>query len=166
MSPVNLKITFKNKNNSCKGLFPLICRSLSVRYGGCSCSFNGCWHRKRADAKNFILFLVRPRVHVYNDIIGFPKEGWTFTVFGSKDDLNFMIAKSFVIMRGCWQLLIGICQSLWFETAVVSYWRTSLPSGKMIIRLFAFCGSGGFSDFTANFGKILRILALKPGGVG
>ena len=27
------------------------------------------------DAKNFILVLVRARVHVYDDIIGLPKEG-------------------------------------------------------------------------------------------
>ena len=33
---------------------------------------------------------------MYDDIIDFPKEGLTFTVFGSEDDLNFMIAKSFV----------------------------------------------------------------------
>ena len=50
--------------------------------------------------KNFILVLVRARLHVYDDIIGFPKEGLTFTVFGSEDDLNFMISEPFVTCVG------------------------------------------------------------------
>ena len=33
-------------------------------------------------------------------IICFPKEGKTFTLFGSEDDINFMIAKSFVTCVG------------------------------------------------------------------
>ena len=119
-------------------LFPLICRSFSVRHGGCSCSLSGGWHRKRTDAKNFILVLVGARMHVDDDITFFPKEGWTFTVFGSEDDLYLMIAKSCVTCVVCWQLLAGTCQNVWFETAVASYWRTSLPSGKMIIKLFVF----------------------------
>ena len=36
----------------------------------------------------------------------------------------------------------------------------------MIIKLFVIYGQEGFSDFTANFGSILRILTPKPGGVG
>ena len=145
-------------------LFPLICRSFSVRNGGCLCSFNGCWHRKRTDAKNFILLLVRGRMPVDDDIILFPKEGWPFTVFGLEDDLYLMIAKSCVTW--CWQLLSGTCRSLWFETAVVSYWRTSIPSGEIDNKIDCTLWSRGFSDFTANFGSILRILAPKPGGVG
>ena len=39
-------------------------------------------------------------MHVDDDIICFPKEGWTFVVFGSEDDLNFMIAKSCVTCMG------------------------------------------------------------------
>ena len=39
-------------------------------------------------------------MHVDDYIIFFPKEGRTFTVFGSEDDLNLMIAKSCVTCMG------------------------------------------------------------------
>ena len=147
-------------------LFPLICRSLSVRHGGGSCSFNGCWHRKRADAKDVILVLVRARMHVDDDIICFLKEGWPFTVFGSEDDLYLMTAKSCVrcvcvLTALDWHLLIcmiwNCCGKLLKEQ---SFFREN--DNKFVCILW----SGEFSDFTANFGWILRILAPKPGGVG
>ena len=43
-----------------------------------------------------LLLFVRPWMHVDDDITCFPKEGWTFIVFGSENDLNFMTAKSCV----------------------------------------------------------------------
>ena len=51
---------------------------------------------KRTDAKNFILALVKARMDVTHNISWFPKEAWTFTIFGSKDSLNFILGKSFV----------------------------------------------------------------------
>ena len=144
-------------------LFPFICRSLSVRHGGCSCSFNGCWHRKRTDAKDFILVLVRARMHV--DIICFPKEGWTFTYLDQK--MTYI----------SWQQ--NLAWHVWVSTALD--WHLSVCMiwnycGKLLKdqpsfrendnKIVCILWSGGFSDFTANFGSILKILAPKPGGVG
>ena len=39
-------------------------------------------------------------MHVDDDIICFPKEGWTFSVFTSEDDLYLMAAKSCVTCVG------------------------------------------------------------------
>ena len=124
---------------------PLICRSFSVRHHGCSCSFNGCWYRKRKDAKNFIHVLVRARKDAC----------WWWYNFLFERRLNFYCiwirrwpishdSKILPDMRRCLQLLTGTCQFVWCETAVVSYWRTSLPSWNVIIKLFVFYGQERF----------------------
>ena len=143
-------------------LLPLICRSFSVRHDGCSCSFNACWHHKRTHAKNcqnkdacwwWYNFLSERRLNFYCIWI----RRWPI----SQD------SKILPDMRGCLQLLTGTCQSVWFETAVVSYWRTSFPSEKMILKLFVFYGQECFLiSLLINFGSILRILAPKLGGGG
>ena len=60
-----------------------------------------------------------------------------------------------------WQLLIG-CM-IWNYFCKLLKDQSSLGENDKIVSLL---WSGGFSDFDADFGSILRILAPKSGGAG
>ena len=77
---------------------------------------------------------------INHNVSWFPKDVWTLSKFGSGVDLNFMLLNSFVTWVSIDNSWLAI---VWFETIFVSYWRTNLPSGKMI-KLFVFFGQEAF----------------------